>query len=141
MKVTSTIAYRAFTECNLNCRCLYWTQPWLLGIHGTPRRLLIDGDELGLHLNSANRKYGSSPQEMKICKPGSYDRGTFKLTIILAVEPGDLAITVGVIGLVSNPRVWVGVATEPSTSVLFVAPRTIRRTSRSSMWSIRSAGI
>jgi hypothetical protein len=41
MKVMSTVAYQAFTEHNLNHHCLYWTQPWLLGIHGTPRRLLI----------------------------------------------------------------------------------------------------
>ncbi len=54
MKVTSTIAYQAFTERNLNCRCLYWTWPWPFGIHGTPRKLLIDGDEFGLHFNSAN---------------------------------------------------------------------------------------
>jgi hypothetical protein len=54
MKVISTNAYQAFTERNLNSRYLYWTWPLPLGIHGTPRRLLIDGDELGLHLNSAN---------------------------------------------------------------------------------------
>jgi hypothetical protein len=58
MKVTSTVAYQAFTEHNLNCRCLYRTWPWLLGIHGTPRRLLIDRDEFGLHLNSANNQSG-----------------------------------------------------------------------------------
>jgi hypothetical protein len=133
MKVTSTVAYQAFTEHNFNRCCLYWTRPWLLGIHGTPRRLLIDGDKFGLHLNSANRKCGSSPRGMKIRKPGSYGRGTFKLIIILAVETRDLAIPAGVIGLVSNPRVWVCVTTEPGTSVLFVAPCTVHRTSRSSM--------
>jgi hypothetical protein len=35
-KVTSTFAYQAFTERNLNSHCLYWTWPWPLGIHGTP---------------------------------------------------------------------------------------------------------
>jgi hypothetical protein len=58
MKVTSTIAYQAFTECNLNHHCLYWTWPWPLGIHGTPRRLLIDGNEFRLHFNSANNQSG-----------------------------------------------------------------------------------
>ena len=104
-KVTSTIAYQAFTERNINQRCLYWNQPWPLGIHGIPRRLLIDAEEFGLHLNSANRKYGSSPRGMKIRKPGNYDRGTFKLTFILVVETGDPAIPAGVIGSVSNPCV------------------------------------
>jgi hypothetical protein len=58
MKVTSTIAYQAFTERNLNCHRLYWTWPWPLGNHGTPRRLLIDGDEFGLHINPANNQSG-----------------------------------------------------------------------------------
>jgi hypothetical protein len=58
MKVTCTVAYQAFTERNLNCCHLYWTWPWLLGIHGTPRRLLIVGDKFGLHLNSANNQSG-----------------------------------------------------------------------------------
>ena len=57
MKVTSTVAYQAFTERNLTRRRLYWTMPWPIGIHGIPRRLLIDADEFGLHLNDANRKY------------------------------------------------------------------------------------
>jgi hypothetical protein len=92
MKVTSTVAYQAFTERNLNCPHLYWTRPWLLGIHGTPRRFFIDADEFGLHLNSANIKYGSSPWGMKIHKPGNYNRGTFKSTILLAVETGDPTI-------------------------------------------------
>ena len=75
MKVTSTVAYQAFTERNLTCRRLFWTMPWLIGIHGIPRRLLIDVDEFGLHLNDANRKYGSAPQGLQIRKPGNYDRG------------------------------------------------------------------
>jgi hypothetical protein len=86
MKVTSTVAYQAFTERNLTRRRLYWTMPWPIGIHGIPRRLLIDADEFGLHLNDANRKYGSAPRGLKIRKPRNYDRGTFKLTVILAFE-------------------------------------------------------
>ena len=77
-----------------------------MGIHGTPQRRLIDADEFGVHLNAANQKYGSSPIGLKIRKPGNYDRGTFKLTVILAVEPGDPAIQAGLIGSVTNARVW-----------------------------------
>ena len=47
MKVTSTVAYQAFTERNLTRGRLYWTMPWPIGIHGIPRRLLIDADEFG----------------------------------------------------------------------------------------------
>jgi transposase len=115
-KVTSTVAYQAFTQVNLDRRRLFWTRPWPVGIHGIPRRQLIDADEFGLHLNAANRKYGSAPVGLKIRKPGNYDRGTFKLTIILAVETGDPDIPAGVIGSVSNPRIWARVTTEPGTS-------------------------
>ena len=97
---------------------LYWTRPWPVGIHGIPQHQLIDADEFGLHLNAANRKYGSSPRGLHIRKPGNYDRGTFKLTIILAVETGDPDIADGDIGLVSNPRVWACVTTEPGTSAM-----------------------
>jgi hypothetical protein len=69
-----------------------------------------------LHLNDANRKYGSAPRGLKIRKPGNYDRGTFKLTVILAVEAGDPAIPNGDIGSVSNPRVWARVTTEAGTT-------------------------
>ena len=34
MKVTSTVAYQAFTERNLTRRRLFWTMPWPIGIHG-----------------------------------------------------------------------------------------------------------
>jgi hypothetical protein len=67
------------------------------------RKRMIDIDEFGMHLNSVNKKYGSSPKGLKICKPGNYDRGTFKLTIILAVEPGDAAVPNGQIGLLTLP--------------------------------------
>jgi hypothetical protein len=77
MKVTSTVAYQVFTQRNLDCRQLYWTRPWPVGIHGIPRCQLIDADEFELHLNAANRKYGSSPRGLQIRKPGNYNRGTF----------------------------------------------------------------
>ncbi len=64
-KVTSTVTYQAFTQRNLLRRRLLWNEPWLIGIHGMPRRSLIDIDELGLHMNAANKKYGSSPRGLK----------------------------------------------------------------------------
>jgi hypothetical protein len=94
-KVTSTVAYQAFMQRNLLCRRLFWNEPWPIGIHGTPRKSLINIDEFGLHLNAANKKYGSSPCGLKTCKPSNNDRGMFKLRIILAVEAGDPAVANG----------------------------------------------
>ena len=98
----STIAYQAFTQQNLDCHRLFWTQPWPVRIHGIPWHQLIDADEFGLHLNAAHWKYGSFPKGLKIRKPGNYNCRTFKLTIILAMETGNPAVPDSLIGLVSN---------------------------------------
>jgi hypothetical protein len=102
-KVTSTVAYQALTERNLFRRQISWDEPWPIGVNGFPRQYLIDADEFGLHLNAANNKYGSSPRGMRIRKLGNYDRGSFKLTIILAVEAGDPAIAPGLPGSLTKP--------------------------------------
>ena len=120
-KVTSTVAYQALTDQNLRRREMFFTRQWPYGIMGTPRRRLIDIDEFGLHLNAANRKYGSSPVGLKIRKPGHYDRGTFKLTIILSVETGDPAIAPGLPGSLTRPRVWARVSTEAGTTAVVYA--------------------
>ncbi len=92
------MAYQALTERNLLRRRIFWDEPWPVRVNGFPRQHLIDADEFGLHLNAANSKYGSAPWGMTIRKPGNYDRGSFKLTIILAVEAGDPAIAPGLPG-------------------------------------------
>ena len=58
---------------------------------------------------------------LKIRKPGHYDRGTFKLTIILAVETGDPAIAPGLPGSLTRPRVWARVSTEAGTTAVVYA--------------------
>jgi hypothetical protein len=55
---------------------------------------------------------------MQTCKPGNYNRGRFKLAIILAVEIVDPDIADGDIGLVSNPPVSAHVTTELGTSAM-----------------------
>lgn len=118
-KVTSTIAYQAFTPRNLLRRELFFSRPYPVGIFGTPRRLLIDVDEFGVHRNDANRKRGSSLKGLYIRKPGHYDRGDFKLTIILAVEPGNPALdgnTPPTVGSTERPRVWAEISEEPGTT-------------------------
>jgi hypothetical protein len=54
-KVMSTVIYQAFTQRNLLRWRLFWNEPWPIGIHGMPRRSLIDIDEFGLHLNAAKK--------------------------------------------------------------------------------------
>jgi hypothetical protein len=81
------------------------------------RRRLINIDKFRLHLNAANKKYGSSPCGLKICKPSNYDRGTFKSTIILAVEAGDPTVANGLVGLLTMPRVWARILDEVGTTI------------------------
>ncbi len=115
-KVMSTVTYQAFMQRNLLRRRLFWNEPWPIGIHGMPRRSLIDIDEFGLHLNAANKKYRSSCCGLKICKPGNYDRGKFKLKIILAVEADDPAVANGLVGSLTVPRVWARISDEAGTT-------------------------
>jgi hypothetical protein len=118
-KVTSTVAYQAFTPRNMLRRELFWSEPYPVGIHGTPRSRLIDIDEFGVHKKSCNRKYGSSMKGFYIRKPGNYDRGEFKLTVILAVEPGNPALNgqnPPALGSTENPRIWAEISEEAGTS-------------------------
>ena len=115
-KVASTVAYQALTERNLLWRQIFWDELWPVGVNGFPRQHIIDADEFGLHLNAANSKYGSAPRGMRIRKPGNCDRGSFKLTIILAVEAGDPAIAPGLPGSLTKPRVWARISEEPGTT-------------------------
>jgi hypothetical protein len=46
------------------------------------------------------------PRGLEIRKPGNYDRGKFKLTILLAGEMGDPEILDDEIGFVTNVHVW-----------------------------------
>jgi hypothetical protein len=115
-KVTSTMAYQALTERNL-LRCqIFWDEPWPVGVNGFPMQHLIDADEFGLHFNAANSKYGLAPRGMRIRKPGNYDRGSFKLTIILALEAGDPPIAPGLPGSMTKPRVWAQISEVPGTT-------------------------
>ena len=64
---------------------------------------MIDIDECGLMLSIANRSFGHSMRHLRVRKKGNYCRDT-KLTIILAIEPGDPDIPAGEPGSIENPR-------------------------------------
>ena len=105
-KVTSTVAYQAFTQRNLMRREIFWTRAYPVGIHGTPRRLLIDVDEFGVHKKSANRKRGSSMKGFYKRKPGAIEAGNPALNGQNPPAPGST----------ENPRVWAEISERPGTS-------------------------
>ena len=43
---------------------------------------------------------------LKIRKSGNYDRGDFKLTVMLAIKCGNAGVLTSQIGSVDNPRIW-----------------------------------
>ena len=117
-KVTSTVAYQAFTDRKLLRWHIFWSRSWPLRVHGTPQRRLLDIYEFRIHLNNANGKYGASRKGLMIWKPGNYDQGTFKLTVIMVIERGDPSIPVGQIGSTARPRNWLQIMEEPGTTVV-----------------------
>jgi hypothetical protein len=55
---------------------------------------LIDIDEFGIVLQNSNEKTGVGAVSLRICKAGHYCQNT-KVTMILAMEPGDPNLLVG----------------------------------------------
>lgn len=74
-----------------------------------PRRMLIDIDEFGIELANTNRKRGVAPVGIRIRHKGNYVKEQ-KLTVIVAVEPGDPRLPAGAYGSIGRPRIWVKVS-------------------------------
>ena len=78
---------------------------------------IVDADEFGVHQDAANREYGSSLKGMKIRKPGNYDRGDFKLTVLLAIKCSNAGFLASQTGSVDNPRIWCRITEDAGTLV------------------------
>jgi hypothetical protein len=105
-KAASTTAYQAFSPRCMRLYDEFWSLPYPLGVIGTPRRRLIDIDEFGLCIESANRNFGHSLKGLRVRKMGNYGRGEVKVTVILAIETGDPVLPPQVPGSLQRPRVW-----------------------------------
>ena len=68
----------------------------------------MDFDEFGLAIERLNRKRGYASTHFRIRKPGHYCRNT-KLTVIVAVEPGDPGLPDNMDGSIARPRRWIRV--------------------------------
>ena len=115
-KVGSTEAYEAFTRDNILRAELFWNRPPPLGVVSIERRRFIDVDEFGVSLNKCNRKRGYAVSFYRVRKPGHYAR-TAKLTVLLAIEPGDPQIPAGIDGSVEKLRRWCRVLQNHGTSI------------------------
>ena len=88
-KVGSTTAYQAFLPINLAKRNDYWTRPYPFGIANIRRQDIIDIDEAGIFVETADRKYGKCEIGRRVKEAGPYSKST-KLNIIMAIS-GDPA--------------------------------------------------
>ena len=83
-KAGSCTAYQAFLPRNIQRREEYWNYPYPIGIADCRRRFMIDLDECGLFLETANRKYGKSYVGLQINEPGPYAKSE-KWNLLMAV--------------------------------------------------------
>ena len=107
-KVASCEAYQAYTLQNCAHAWWFWTLPPPLGVTGVQHCQLIDVDEAGFELSCINWRQGYSATLIHIQKMGHYTRDT-KLTMIMAIEPGDPIIPPHQIRSVQNPCHWIQV--------------------------------
>lgn len=118
VKRSSTTANQAFSPDNLERHFRFWKYPFPAGIRRTPRKLLIDVDEMAVELKDAGLNYGHAVRGMRVRKIGNYGRGKIKFTLIMAIEAGDPdpSRDPDEEGTVSNPRLWYKISTDAGTT-------------------------
>ena len=85
MKVGSTTAYQAFLPINVARREDYWNRYFPFGMADIRRQYIIDLDEAGVFVETADRKYGKCEIGRRVKQAGPYSKGT-KLNIIMAIS-------------------------------------------------------
>ncbi|KAL7552297.1 hypothetical protein ACHAWF_015527 [Thalassiosira exigua] len=105
-KKASVEAYQAQRDDVLFRLDCFFSTPLPTGIRGVPRYKLIDIDEFGLTLEKCNRTSGWSLKVHRVRKDGHYHHGN-KITVLLAIEPGDPRVPPATYGSVQWPRRWV----------------------------------
>lgn len=81
----STTAYQAYLPINKQKRWMFWNLPFPYGIADIPREELIDLDECGIELSSADRKIGKAYVGKRCQQSGLYSK-TDKLNLLLAIS-------------------------------------------------------
>ena len=84
-KKGSTTAHQAYLFRNLFRRSQYWLMPFPNGIADIRRDDLIDVDECGIKLGTANRRYGKAALCRRVRERGNYGHGV-NHTLIMAIS-------------------------------------------------------
>jgi len=104
-KKASTEAYQAFNRINRLKAEWFWSQPPPLGVVSVWIYMLIDFDEMGIGLEQVQVSHGRSHSSLRVRKVGHYTKDT-KISVIMAVEPGDPRLPPHVDGSKERPRRW-----------------------------------
>ena len=85
MKVGSTTAYQAFLPINVAKRRDYWNENFPFGMANIRRQDIIDLDEAGVFVETADRKYGKCEVGRRVKQAGPYSKSV-KVNIIMAIS-------------------------------------------------------
>ena len=108
----STTAYQALLPINKSKRWMYWNLPYPYGIADIRRRDIIDLDECGIELSTAERGIGKAYVGKRVKQAGLYSK-TDKYNLLLAIS-GDG---------VTNSRwrdIWTGEGTTGERMIAFI---------------------
>ena len=83
-KAASTTAYQAYLPINLQKRWMYWNLPYPFGIADIRVEDLIDLDECGLFVETADRTIGKAFVGKRVRQEGNYQKSE-KWTLLLAI--------------------------------------------------------
>ena len=70
----STTAYQALLPINIMKRWRYWNLPYPFGIADIRRQDIIDIDEAGIFLETADRRNGKAYKNVRVCSGGPYKK-------------------------------------------------------------------
>ena len=83
-KAGSSTAYQALLPINILKRHNYWNMSYPLGIADISRADMIDLDECGIFVETANRKHGKAYVGVRVKEPGPYSKSE-KWNLLLAI--------------------------------------------------------
>lgn len=111
-KKGSTTAYQALLPVNKRKRWVFWNLPYPFGIADIRRQDMIDLDECGVEVQSADRHWGKAYVGKRVSQTGPYQKST-KYNLLLAI-----------LGDGTNPRrwsdIWTGEGTTGQRMISFV---------------------
>ena len=88
-KASSTTAYQAFLPVNINKRWAYWNLAYPMGMGGICRQNIIDLDECGVFLETADRPHGKAYVGVHVRDFGPYVKGEkWNLQMAICGEDG-----------------------------------------------------